>query len=146
MPGLITVKQTHNSAAISRGLKKISARMSDKLKRQALREALEPVVTRAKELSPVESGALRHSIRAFKPVRKGEFIVSSLGADGRVRRKWKNEVRVPSRYVRFIEFGTSRIRARAFIRRAIFQTRAESRRRFIAALRRKHRAATATSS
>ena len=135
MPGLIDIKFKHNDALVKRGLGKVRAKVRDSVQIAALQEAVEPLVDRAKALSPVESGALRHSIRAFRPKRRAGKFILAVGADGRVRRRWKGSIRVPSTYAGYVEFGTSRMEGRRFMTRAIFQTRSEVRRRLIRTLR-----------
>lgn len=71
---------------------------------ELVREKAEAAAKRAREIVPVESGDLRDSIQ-------GDVVLESRGFIGRVNAfDWK---------AHFVEFGTSRRRARPFIRPAV---------------------------
>ena len=107
------------------GLRELEDKLSnldEKLKR-ALEEALEEIAEKirddAKSFAPVDTGALRKSIRVEK---KGELQFSVVAGDGGViNPRTGREVD----YAGFVEFGTSRMSPQPYMQPALEKNRDE---------------------
>lgn len=130
--------------AILKGLKRLRKQLDaicepnvkkrEKFLRAAARKAFAPVVEKAKSLVPVDSGALRESLRlSFEKGAKGTDAVVIVGlrvAGGTSGQKQaamaaaafgesQSKQLPPARRWHFIELGTARIPAKSFARRAL---------------------------
>lgn len=74
----------------------------------------------AKTYVPVDTGALRESISVFRRRTSGPNVATyAVGLRDVKKRKTKTVVKAPF-YGRFVELGTSKMRARPFLRPAIY--------------------------
>lgn len=107
---------------LDRNLARLSDKMQKKLVRSAVRKAAKPVLDRAKELVPTDTGDLRRSlkIRALKRSRRRSTIGVQVvtGVDF-----FKGE----QYYGGMIEFGTSKMNAKPFLRPAADQSKGKAR-------------------
>ena len=101
-------------------LEQLPAALAKGILRKAMREAARPILKRAKENCPVDSGELRRSlkIRAIKR--------NSAGRVGVVVSTDKGFFKGDTFYGAFLEFGTSRMPARPYIRPAFDTEHANS--------------------
>lgn len=104
------------TAALRRKLLTVEKSVQQRVVPDALQRAAEPVVQRAKQLCPVDTGKLRKGIHAIK----------------RVNRLSNPSVRVQhskdTPYGEYVEYGTSRMRAQPHLRPAIDENRERVRR------------------
>lgn len=108
-----------------RRLKRLGAKEAKKIVRASNHRAMLATVKAAKELVPVESGALKRSLtRRTKTYTNSGVVWTGVGADKRVvaTNPATGEVRKPFKYLHLVEFGTRRVPARAFLRRAHIMT------------------------
>ena len=98
--------------ALERKLKRLVPKLQKKILRKAMRKAIRPVLAAAKEKVPVDTGALRDSlkIRAIKP-RRGRFGVGVVTG--------KDLFKGDQFYGAFVELGTKKQPARPFLRPAL---------------------------
>lgn len=99
---------------IKRAFKKLPPKLARKAIRQAMRPAMRIVAKRVKELVPVDTGLTRSSVRvrAAKMGRKGLGVNVQIGAGDYLGETF---------YAAFVEYGTSRMPGRHFMRRAFLQ-------------------------
>jgi len=84
---------------------------------EALLKAADDGVARAKQLVPVDTGALQRSIRKERVSRHmGDIVYTSIRAGGDVRNPRTGRI---VDYATHVEFGTSRSRPRPFLRPAL---------------------------
>lgn len=79
---------------------------------EALERAAAPMAEAARSMAPVDSGALRESIEAKVVVRSDKGAILELGPTGHQRRSLGH----------ILEFGTSKMSARPFLRPALDET------------------------
>ncbi len=109
----------------------MEAKLVKKLQRKAIRQAAKVVAEEAKRIVPVDTGALKRSIkvRALKRSRKNRGRVGARVVTG------KGTFRGKTYYGGMVEYGTSRMMARPFMRTAARNKRADTRRVYIAAVK-----------
>lgn len=109
---------------LNRKLDRMGTTAGRKVVRPAMRAALVPVVQSAKAFAPVDSGRMRQSIKAFVTNSRRD------GIDGRVRTGTRRQLRIPADakyyYPAAIEFGSRRMSARSFLRRAVTARKREA--------------------
>jgi len=116
MPQLAKFK-IHGLQELDKKLRELEPKLARKVTRKALRDAAKMTAAKAKELVPVDEGDLRDSIRVRSgKSRKGtvSVIVTTSASD--------NLFTGESYYGAFLEFGTSTIEARPYLRPALEQT------------------------
>jgi len=104
---------------LERKLKQLEPKVAKKIVRQSLRKAAKPILTRAKQLVPVITGALKKSlkVRAMRR-KKGRYgIMVGTAAGWFVGKTF---------YGGFVEFGTDKAPARAFVRPAFDSQKARA--------------------
>jgi HK97 gp10 family phage protein len=106
MPGKLTVK-VEGLREIERAMKELGVQASNRIARSALNRSATPVVKRAKQLVPVDTGALRKAItKRLRRQRRGSDRQTILIGVERPR----------SRIAHLIEFGTAHQAAQPFLR------------------------------
>lgn len=97
---------------IDRALRELEPKIGKKVIRQAMRKSMKPVKTAVEQNAPVgETGLLAASvkIRAAKKSRKSFGIDVTIGEKDWVGKTW---------YAAAVEYGTSRMEGRGFMRKA----------------------------
>ena len=111
--GLVVNVEALGSREVVEALKRQSKKTQKATIRRALRVGAKTIADRARELAPVESGDLRASVkvRAMKRSRRyiGAQVIIGMGLEGG--------------RATFTEFGTRRLRASRFTRRAVEERR-----------------------
>lgn len=101
-------------------LKRLAIQSQRKILRTAMRKAMKPVKERAQALVPVDSGALRNSIRQKSRTKRG--ISRAFVSTGT-----RQELGIPSDakgyYPAVIEYGTRTRPAKPYLRRALQEKR-----------------------
>lgn len=87
-------------------LKKINRTASGRALRRAAKQGAEVIVQEAKRRAPVDTGLLRKSIRSKFKKRRSESVTVEIGPSEKAY------------YGYFVEFGTSKMAARPFLRPA----------------------------
>lgn len=100
------------AAELEKKLMSFEPKLARKVIRKALREAAKPVLAAAKANVPVDEGDLKKSlkVKALKKRKKGTYTIQVATSDG-----W---FKGDQFYGAFLEFGTSKMAARPFIRPA----------------------------
>ena len=130
---------------MQKAMRSLPGKLQKKVLRAAVRSALHPMLKESKRMIPVESGALRDSmkisIKAFPP----QHMIGKVWPDKKFFVTWwpegsnTPEIRRPIKYAHLVEGGHVVIRGGAwigdvppqpFIRDAFAQTKAETVRRF----------------
>lgn len=118
MPQLAKFK-IHGLQELDKQLRELEPKLAKKVTRKALRDAAKLTAAKAKELVPVDEGDLRDSIRVKSgKSRKGtvSVIVTTSASD--------NIFSGEAYHGGFIEFGTSKMEAKPFLRPALEQSAA----------------------
>lgn len=100
---------------LSEALDNLTSKMQGKAVRRSLKAAAEPMVKAARSNAPVETGALRKSIKASTSVRLARGVAQTKISYGKAQF-----------YGQFVELGTSKMPARPFLRPAFDSTKGES--------------------
>ena len=120
-------------------LKKIFKQLDREVKKQiyekAVQEGAEMVVQTAKAKVPVDTGALKESIKIIesKAGEKGSF--SKVGSDIAIHKRDAVTRQAHGYYSFFTEYGTSRMPARPFIRPALDENSQKIKDKFIEVLK-----------
>lgn len=107
---------------VERALRLLAPKVARKVIRQALRKALKPVLAEVRRLAPVgETGQLKVKIklRAGKGRRRGQIVLEIRVGEGDFVGK--------TFYAAFVEFGTSKMDAKPYMRPAFDAKKAEAR-------------------
>lgn len=114
---------------IDRALAQLPPKVAKKVIRQAIRQALKPVAQRAKLLAPRgETGQLKRAIKVrAMPRRRGR-----IGLEVRVG---EGDFKGETFYAAFVEYGTSKMDKKPFMRPAFDQTKDEARNEAIRLIR-----------
>lgn len=107
-----------------RQLKRLEQREAKKIIRASNQKAMLPTLQAARQNVPVESGALRRSLKRQTKAYPSGVVLTRIGADKRVvaTNPATGEIRKPSRYLHLVEFGTRRVPARRPLSRAFQST------------------------
>lgn len=112
-------------AETERNLKRVHERIKRGAMREALAKASRPIIKRARELAPKESGALRKALGRITKTIKGEVRVR-IGIRRGKSVDYQGEKRNPSRYAHLVELGSSKNRAHPFMRPALEEKKEEA--------------------
>lgn len=98
-------------------LEKVKGSVQKRILKKAIKAGVKPVKDAVKAKAPKRSGALRTSISIkFKDYKK--TVVGIVGPRSNYQKEKKGRVFRPVRYAHLVEFGTSKIPARHFLKTA----------------------------
>lgn len=105
---------------LEKALRELGPKVGRKVLRQALKKGGDPILADAKANAPVKTGLLRDSlkVRAGKRVKKGRVTRTVQTKEG--------DFKGQTYYSAFHEYGTSKMRARPFMRPAWDRNKARS--------------------
>lgn len=101
---------------VEKALNALAPTIAKKVLRKAMRQALQPTKRAVQDEAPVESGFTRKSVklRAFKGSRKRIRMIVTIGEGFYLGKTY---------YAAFVEYGTSKMAANPFMRRAFDRTK-----------------------
>ena len=110
-----------------RQLKRLEQREAKKIVRASNQKAMLPTLQAARQNVPVESGALRRSLKRQTKAYPSGVVLTRIGADRRVvaTDPATGETRQPYRYLHLVEFGTRRVAPKRPLQRAHESTEAQ---------------------
>ncbi len=117
--GLVSIT-IEGGKKLDKKLNAMDRRVATKVLKKSFKAAMEPVKAEAKRLVPVDTGALRRSIRIA--TYKGKDYVGAVVRTG-TRKQLKIPANAKSYYPAFIEYGSQGERARPYLRSALFKKR-----------------------
>jgi HK97 gp10 family phage protein len=109
-----SIKMTSTGVAdVDRKLQRLASKEAKKVIRKATRPALKPVLQEARGTAPVKTGNLRRNIKIRALPRSRRFFGSRVTSGA-----GRNANSGDGFYGAFLEFGTTRIKARNFMKNA----------------------------